>query len=163
MPGKSTGRPRKPTAIKKLEGNPGKRPLNENEPFYPGAPGMPAWLSKNAKEEWNRIVPELDAVGLLQRVDRAMIAGYCEAWAKFKTAEKTIQEKGSTFEIPKYDRDGNVLSVYHQVTPEVSISNNAMSQIIKFCQEFGLSPSSRTRLTVEKKTNNKGGVEDLLD
>ena len=40
------GRPPKPTYLKVLEGNPGKRPLNENEPKpKPSAPKCPAWLS----------------------------------------------------------------------------------------------------------------------
>lgn len=45
------GRPPKPTAIKELEGNPGKRPLNKNEPKKPkqGAPKCPSWLEPDAK------------------------------------------------------------------------------------------------------------------
>ena len=39
------GRKPKPTAMKELEGNPGKRPLNPNEPRPERkAPRCPAWL-----------------------------------------------------------------------------------------------------------------------
>ena len=145
------GRPRKPTAIKVLEGNPGKRPLNINEPVYSGSPEMPNWLNKEAKLEWNRIVPELDGVGLLQRVDLAMISGYCQAWGLYIEAEKILQEKGRYYDIPKYTKEGELSYTFLQVRPEVATSNTAMTQIIKFCQEFGLSPSSRTRLTVAKE------------
>ena len=46
------GRKPKPTALKVLEGNPGKRPLNENEPKPENkAPRCPSWLEQEAKNE----------------------------------------------------------------------------------------------------------------
>lgn len=156
------GRKRKPTALKKLEGNPGKRPLNQHEPKYDGLPEMPDWLSSAAKKEWSNIVPKLGAVGLLQSVDMAMLVGYCQAWGVYVEAEKTLMETGRTFVYTKYDKNGNVVSEYQQIRPEVTISNNAMNHIIKFCQEFGLSPSSRVRL-VTKTEQTESGIEDLLD
>ena len=45
------GRKPKPTAIKLLEGNPGKRPLNESEPLPPqGQIKCPSWLLPEAKQ-----------------------------------------------------------------------------------------------------------------
>ena len=45
------GRKPKPTNLKVLEGNPGQRPLNDNEP-KPGkkAPTCAAWLEPEAKK-----------------------------------------------------------------------------------------------------------------
>lgn len=44
------GRKPTPTAIKVLEGNPGKRPLNANEPKpKKKAPRCPSWLEEEAK------------------------------------------------------------------------------------------------------------------
>ena len=46
------GRKLKPTAMKELEGNPGKRKLNKKEPMLGnGMPDCPKWLLPNAKEE----------------------------------------------------------------------------------------------------------------
>ena len=47
------GRKPKPTAVKVLEGNPGKRQLNPFEP-QPGkrAPQCPEWLNEEAKKEF---------------------------------------------------------------------------------------------------------------
>jgi phage terminase small subunit len=54
------GRPPKPTALKVLEGNPGKRPLNQNEPKpEKKAPNCPSWLLPDAKKEWRRLSKEL--------------------------------------------------------------------------------------------------------
>ena len=54
------GRKPKPTVLKLLDGNPGKRTINDREPARrQGIPEMPAGLERrSAKAEWNRIVPE---------------------------------------------------------------------------------------------------------
>ena len=76
------GRKPKPTSLKVLEGNPGKRQLNPNEPKLDASvPKCPAWLSKEAKREWKRLVPFLEQAGLLTQVDRAAFAGYCQSYA----------------------------------------------------------------------------------
>lgn len=67
------GRPPKPTAVKELEGNPGKRPLNKNEPKpKQTAPKCPSWLEPDAKKEWRRLSKELESMGLLTEVDMAI-------------------------------------------------------------------------------------------
>ena len=58
------GRKPKPTALKVLEGNPGKRPMNMNEPVPPkGTVKCPAWLEPEAKKEWKRLASSLEAMG----------------------------------------------------------------------------------------------------
>ena len=54
------GRKPKPTAIKVLEGNPGKRPLNKFEPApEKKAPPCPEWLNGEAKAEWERLADKM--------------------------------------------------------------------------------------------------------
>ena len=66
IPMAQRGRKPKPTAIKELEGNPGKRPLNKNEPKpEKTAPKCPTWLDKEAKKEWRRMSKSLEAIGIL--------------------------------------------------------------------------------------------------
>ena len=60
------GRTPKPTALKKLEGNQGHRPLNEREPKPPKkALACPKDLSKEAKKEWRRLCREMEQEGVL--------------------------------------------------------------------------------------------------
>ena len=68
------GRKPKPTALKKLEGNPGKRPLNELEPM-PQVTMLrcPNWLEPEAKKEWRRLAPVL--IGLVLAYYFNMAAG----------------------------------------------------------------------------------------
>ena len=57
------GRKPKPTAVKKLEGNPGKRKLNTKEPVpAKGMPDCPEWLLPEAKKEWERLADLMTGV-----------------------------------------------------------------------------------------------------
>ena len=85
------GRKPTPTAIKELEGNPGKRPLNKNEPKpTKKAPPCPKWLEPEAKKEWRRLAKKMEQLGVLTEVDMAAFAGYCQAYARWREAEDFI-------------------------------------------------------------------------
>ena len=158
------GRKPKPTNLKVLEGNPGQRPLNENEPKpKPVAPKPPTWLRKEAKKEWKRAAKELEQLGLLTQIDMATFAGYCQTYAKWREAEEFIQENGSTYEIPKYGEDGELISVYYQQYPQVSQARQYLEQITKLCAEFGMTPSSRSRINLPGQQDEVDEMESLLN
>jgi len=144
------GRKPKPTKLKLIEGNPGKRPLNLNEPKpNPNIPECPDWLLDDAKEEWKRMSVTLQKLGMLTFIDKAAFMGYCQAYAKWKKAEEFIKQHGFTYKFPKKDKEGNVISIYIAPFPEVGIARAALEQVRQFCSEFGLTPSSRTRLSMK--------------
>lgn len=138
------GRPPKPTNLKILQGNPGKRPLNMNEPKFQevDAAKMPPYLNKFAKKEWKRIAPLLKKVKLLTEADITALAAYCQAYHRWLEAEKLLRIHGYTEETDK----GNTIQ-----RPEVTIANKAMELMLKFGKEFGLTPSSRSSLHVEQE------------
>ena len=153
------GRKPKPSALKLIEGNPGKRPLPENEPKpEPIAPKCPTWLHKDAKKEWKRIAPQLERLGLLTQVDMAALAGYCESWAQYKRAIEFIHKHGEVY--PIKDDEGRVK--YLQQVPQVSIANKALQQVRAFCAEFGLTPSARGRMVVPGADDKEDEMEQLL-
>lgn len=134
----------KPTNLKILQGNPGKRPLNENEPKYSLSEDSlkpPSYLSKYAKKEWKRIAPLLSKNGLLTEADITSLAGYCQAYHRWIECEKLIRTYGYTDTTDK----GNVIQ-----RPEVGAANKALELMLKYGKEFGLTPSSRTSLHIEK-------------
>lgn len=157
------GRKPKPTKLKILEGNPGKRPLNLDEPKpMPIAPGCPEWLLEEAKKEWDRLAPELERLGLLTIIDMAAFAGYCQSYAKWKKAETFLKKHGMTIKIPQKDEYGNVKSFQLKKFPEVSIANECLKHIRAFASEFGLTPSSRGRIYLPTGTLDEE-FERLLD
>jgi P27 family predicted phage terminase small subunit len=133
----------KPTVLKVLQGNPGKRPLNQNEPKpKPIAPKCPSWLDKEAKREWKRVAPELERLGLLTVVDGAALAAYCQAYSRWKQAEEIIKREGMTF---------TTETGYLMPHPAVKIAEKSMQLIKAFCAEFGLTPSSRCRMSLPEQ------------
>ena len=144
-PGRS-GRKPKPIYLKVLEGNPGHRPLNKNEPRpRPAVPYCPSHLSKEAQKEWRRIVPELAAVGLITRMDRAALAMFCEAWGRWLEAEVALRKFGVMVKSP---------SGFPMQSPYLAVANKAMEQMRALLAEFGMSPSARTRVHAQP-----GGAE----
>ena len=155
--------PRKPTAIKKLEGNPGKRPLNENEPqFDSSTPTCPAWLTQTAKREWRRVLPLLTEVpGLITQMDRAELAAYCQCYADYVAVVNKIKSlKGTTYEV--LNAQGETT---YRTYPEIEQRNSLLTQIRAFCTDFGGNPVSRSRMTVpqgSKKNKEIDPLEELL-
>ena len=124
------GRKPTPTAIKELEGNPGKRPLNKSEPKpTKKAPACPKWLEPEAKKEWRRLAKQMEQLGILTEVDMAAFAGYCQAYARWKEAEEFITQHGTIVKTP---------SGYWQQVPQVSIAQTYLKIMNKFAEQFGL-------------------------
>ena len=97
---KTPGPPPTPTNLKLLRGNPGKRKLNTNEPDpAPAIPPCPSHLDKVAKKEWRRISKELLALGIISKLDRAALGGYCDAYGRWAEAATTNPEIRSDFQI----------------------------------------------------------------
>ena len=137
------GRRPLPTALKLIQGNPGKRPINKDEPKPEiKAPTCPPHLSRPAKNEWKRIVPILTNLGIMTKVDRAAIAAYCQSYGRWVEAENKVQERGDVVKTT----NGNIVT-----NPYLSVANRAMDNMRKFLVEFGMTPSSRSRISADKK------------
>lgn len=142
----------KPTRLRIIEGNPSKRPINDREPRPTlKAPACPRWLMPEAKAEWRRVMPELERLGLLTQLDRAAFAGYCQSWARYVEAEAKVEQYGEILKAAGSD--------YIQQSPYVIIANKHLQMARAFCQEFGLTPSSRSRMQVPEVGDD--GEEDL--
>jgi P27 family predicted phage terminase small subunit len=150
----TVGRRPKPTALKILQGNPSGRPLNHSEPKpTTGIPTCPRHLNKAARTEWHRISKELLACGLLTAVDRAALACYCVAWSRWVEAEGKIATTGFVIQSP---------AGYPIVNPYIGIANRAMDLMAKFATEFGLTPSSRSRLSINPDSGKKSDWDDIF-
>lgn len=136
------GRKPKPTAAKRLAGNPGKRALNNNEPQPRPIPDVtaPSYLEGDARLKWDELVAELYPAGLLTTIDVDSLAFYCVLYGRWKRAERIVREKGEVIKTT----NGNIIQ-----NPYLSIANRALSQMTKISAEFGMTPSSRTRIAAQ--------------
>lgn len=134
------GRKPKPTELKRLEGNPGQRPLNENEPKpRPIRPECPEWLSDVAKAKWNEVVPRLERTGVLTEVDGDVLAQYCSAFSNWRRYELLAKDEKPVME---------TASGYLQQSPMVAAVMKASMLVCRLGELLGLNPSSRSRIVV---------------
>jgi P27 family predicted phage terminase small subunit len=147
------GRRPKPTRLKVLTGNPGKRPLNDAEPQPEVViPECPLELSPVAKREWDRLAAELVKLKLLTNLDRAALAAYCGAYALWAEATEAIQKYGTMVKSP---------SGYPIQSPYVSIANRQAEIMMRYASEFGFTPASRGRISTPSE--NSAPVFDLFN
>jgi P27 family predicted phage terminase small subunit len=150
----AAGRKPKPAGLHDLEGTRNRHRNKGQEPIFGGVPTCPKHLSKAAKAEWKRVSTELGSTGLLTSVDRAALAAYCSAWARWVEAEEKIKEFGMVAKSPK--------SGYPIQNPYVSISNTSLDQMRKFAAEFGMTPSSRTKIRIESPATAADPFEEFM-
>lgn len=153
-----------PTYLKLLRGNPGRRPINKNEPkpeIPAKQPAPPAWLSAYALEEWKRVAPELWRINLLTKVDVAVFAMYCEAYARWRTAEEALAVMASRDPVMRgliaRSKAGTAME-----NPLAYISRRAAQEMLRCAGEFGLTPAARSRISIGAPPPGPSKFGDLL-
>ena len=118
-------RVRKPTALKLLDGNPGKRAINRNEPtFTPASLDPPDVLHGEALRVWTVFAAEMDRLGMLDLHNREAL---CLACLCYETAITAFVE-------------GRI--------SEAERMNTAYRQ---WCAKFGWTPADKSGISVPGK------------
>lgn len=152
------GRPRKPTNLKVLEGNAGKRKLEpEKEPQPDELLNLepPKHLLPTAKTLWQELAPKLAKLGLLRETDWLEFAILCQSWALMLKSETLIKKQG---EMCVSKMGGSKYS-----HPAVNNRSGYIKQITTLCQKFGLSPGARSGLHITLPDGNGGSGDDKVD
>lgn len=153
------GRRPKPTNLKVLAGNPGKRKLNKLEPSFVKEEqnNIPEELLNKensiALKEWKRIAPELLEANVLTKIDRTAIVAYCMCYQRWIQAEEAIKIDG----LVSYSEKSR--TIYQ--SPYVSISNQALIQMRAFMAEFGMTPATRGKIQAPRNTEENPLAEFL--
>jgi P27 family predicted phage terminase small subunit len=147
----------KPTALKLIAGNPGKRPINLADGVNPEVvvPDAPKHLSAEARKEWRRVTVELVELGLISRIDRAALALYCQSWGHMVLLEESLNGRMAA----ELARDDGIKpdparafyfvtdKGYQAQTVTVQMINTLRDQVHKYLKAFGMDPSSRARVS----------------
>ena len=158
------GRRPTPTYLKLIRGNPGCRKIKpEPQPRIPATPPEPlGFLSDEAKAEWERVVPALQALRLLTELDIAPLAAYCQAYGRWVEAERILsrmaaedpETKGLTIE--GATRGSPIIN------PVLKVARISALDMLRFAAEFGFSPAARTRISAGISPEVKSKFGDLL-
>ena len=106
---------------------------------------MPDFLDGMAKQCWDELVPLLEGMNVLTVADQVALSLLCKTYANWRKAEEVLEKHGDVY--PIRDNDGKVK--YLQQSPYVSIARNNAQALKGMLEQFGLTPSARSRLRVE--------------
>lgn len=140
------GRKPIPTNVKKLQGTYRKdRDVGKdfNLPAAQDIPKPPTYFRKRARDVWHKVIFELEKLNLLTNLDFELLAAFCYQVQIMEVAARDINKNGMFME--STNKQG---ATYRYKNPAVSIYNEAVTQVNKLAQQFGLSPSARTRIKV---------------
>lgn len=141
------GRKPKAAAVRRLEGNRGKRPIDEwVEPKRRSTTlPPPAHLDAIARAEWARLAKEITLLGTLTNVDRAAFTAYCQTWSTYVQAQAAIDKRAKD---PKTlgglvmtTAAGNLIQ-----DPLIGVRNTALRDLMRYASEFGFTPAARVRV-----------------
>lgn len=135
------GRKPVPTQLRIVRGNPSKRPLPKDEPQPALDAQMPQWMSPAAEKHWPIVAEQLHAAGLLTVLDVPALALYCEAFARWQDANEKVVKHGAVVK---------GAAGYPVKSPYLSVANRAYEQMVRMLEQFGMTPSSRSRVTGTK-------------
>lgn len=157
----------KPTEVRKQEGNRSKRALPTNEPNYPpGLPPRPEQMSSTAGAVWDDLIQQMGGKGVLRRVDKRALWQLCEdeaivsdayagLWSMVEVIKEKAQLEGKT--LP----GGPMIALLSMSHGRLAMSaiRDLASRVIIERREFGLTPSSRSRI----EATAEGGALDSLE
>lgn len=143
----------RPRNLKLIEGrSPGRdsggRPVPQTPGFVRLPPEPPPFLWGDAREEWDRVVPELQRLELTKPVDAAALTAYCLTWQRLCQAQRLIDDEGLLHE----NSQGRTRH------PAVVIIEAASKELRAWAAEFGLTPSAEQRVG---KPEAGRGAEDV--
>lgn len=149
-----TGRPTKPTALKELAGNPGKRPLNKREPKVSAPVNLrvPAGMPDDAAKLWRKLAPQMTASGMLKSTDLHALEMLCLHWAAARRAWKLLDKGGILIK----GRQGDPVK-----NPAQYVWRSEAQAFAKLASEFGLTPAARSRILADEPDQEKS-LADLL-
>lgn len=148
------GRKNKPTHLKIIDGNPGGKPINYDEPVPEEiiADSPPVWLGDYAKEYWKEAVEQCPE-GMLRQLDASVLITWCVAMETLRIAQEEFQRD------PQMTVVNEVTGAVKQ-NPLLSIIRCEGATVIRCASEMGFSPSSRAKVSAPaggkgngKKTN----------
>ena len=100
---------------------------------------------------------------LLTKVDLSALEAYCKTYSRWRAAEEQMDKLGTTVYKPSKEKDSN----YLQSLPQVQVAQKYLVICKNFMSEFGLTPSSRSRMQLLGDLDDKGtggsGASDPME
>lgn len=138
--------------VRFLKGNPGKRTSPATVKAKPAIPAPPTWIDREAKAEWQRITGELNELGLIARIDRAVLTLHCRTWSMWVRADRQLADEDLVVLGEKDMRKNPLWQVWRE----------AGAQCLTLCKELGCAPGARLRMSLPEGEDGDEG-DGILD
>lgn len=115
--------------------------MNDAEPEHPALDAVcpDDLVDPVARVEWDRIAPQLTRSGQVTTMDRTTLIGYCLKYAQWKALEHEARVHPFIVKSP---------SGYPIPNPALGMANKVFGLMLKAAAELGITPSSRSRVSV---------------
>lgn len=134
-----------PTKAKILKGNPGHRPLPDDEPepeLLAVVPDPPAWMPRKGCDAWELVTRELQKAQMLHALDLPVLELFCVAYHHWREILDELEKEGYTYRA--FDDHGNLK--FAQQTPEAVLASKFAKDINTWAKVLGLGPAYRVGL-----------------
>ena len=116
-----------------------------------GAIVAPSFLSKEAREEFDRVVRAYEQLGTLDTLDLATLAIYADAWANYEKLAEIIDKYGPVTVKRKVTGKTEI-----EPNPALAVQSDYVKRIMQCSLKLGMATTDRLKLAVPKE-------EDLDD
>lgn len=155
------GRPRKPTALHKLQGTGQKSRMNQLEPVLANRlPDKPSWIEDDpmASSLYNQVVQYVHNMGVATEVDGLALSILADQLSIYIEMRSKIREDGTMIEVE--GSQGQTRKVPH---PCLAQMNSVVNQIHRFLREYGLTASSRANVSTLEKGGDVSSFDDFMN
>ena len=112
---------------------------------------MPEGLSADAAKHWDKLCHQLQDAHIITNIDVTALSMYCEAYSTWVNANKKIQVHGAVIK----GKGG-----FPVQSPYLMVANKAFEHMRSMLVEFGMTPSSRTRVSTTESAKKKNRFDD---
>lgn len=147
------GPAKEPTRLKVVKGTADPDALDIEPTPPPGELLPPGDLDQEVRAVWDYTVDQLTHMGLAHPTDRDSLVCYAEAVVAHRKASQAIARSGLLI---RTQRGG-----YFMRNPLLAVQRDSAMLVRAFAREFGLTPSSRSDISVGRQSDGSG-AERLL-
>ena len=148
------GRKPLPTHLKLVKGTARPHRMNRAEPQPAIAqPEPPAHLDERARARFAVLADMLARHGVMTELDAGALARYAVVWCRWIDAEAEVKRRGPVVKTEA----GNIIQ-----NPFLAVANKCLLQMAQIEGEFGMTPSSRSRIRMAEPAGHTDPFEEYL-
>jgi len=129
--------------VKQREGNPGKRPINLQQPDgVRGVPTPPDWVLGEVRRRYFEMAEVLDRLGVLRESDYLMLSVLADLYVSYLSLKNRIRRYGSVYSSKNEQGEKT-----YRARPETQLLGATYQRLIQLAARFGMTPSDRSRVS----------------